>query len=157
GTGVAQTEVVNNLVHGGIQVEGGEANIHHNLAKRLDGYFAEPSTEDLSLTAAASAAIDQGIILHETPYDVRGLPRQEKPDLGAWEFGANEKEWVEPMRKVHARFRGAPGTFGQFGDSITFSAAFWSPLSVPPKRMNQSVQANYQLAKSHLKPEGLNQ
>src|SRR6266436_406672 len=39
GAGVARTEVVNNLVHGGIQIEGGEANIHHNLARRLDGYF----------------------------------------------------------------------------------------------------------------------
>ena len=23
--------------------------------------------------------------------------------------------WVEPMRKVHARFKGAPGTFAHFG------------------------------------------
>src|SRR6185369_5168625 len=57
GTGVVQTEVVNNLAHGGIQLEGGEANLHHNLARRLDGYFVEPSIGDLSLTAAATAAI----------------------------------------------------------------------------------------------------
>ena len=157
GKGVVQTEAVNNLIHGGIQNEGGEANIHHNLAKRVDGYFVEPSLGDLSLTAAATAAIDQGVILNEAPYDVRGLPRKNAPDLGAWEFGASEKEWIEPMRKVHARFHGAPGMFAQFGDSITFSAAFWSPLSVQPKHMSLAVQANYQLAKSRLKPECLNQ
>jgi len=157
GTGVVQTEVVNNLAHGGIQLEGGEANLHHNLARRLDGYFVEPSIGDLSLTAAATAAIDQGVVLNETPYDVRGMPRRKQPDLGAWEFRANEKEWIEPMRKVHARFRGVPGTFAQFGDSITFSAAFWSPLSVPPKNMSPAVKASYQLVKSHLKPEGYNQ
>jgi len=157
GKGVAQTEVVNNLVHGGIQVEGGEANIHHNLARHVDGYFVEPSTGDLSLTAAATGAIDQGVILHETPYDMRGLSRKKESDLGAWEFGVKENEWVEPMRKVHARFRGAAGTLAQFGDSITFSAAFWLPLSVQPKNMNPAVQATYQLAKTRLKPECLNQ
>jgi lysophospholipase L1-like esterase len=157
GAGVVQTEVVNNLAHGGIQIEGGEANIHHNLARRIEGYFVEPSSGDLSLTAAATGAIDQGVILNETPYDVRGWPRKKQPDLGAWEFGANEKEWVEPMRKVHARFRGAPGTFAQFGDSITFSAAFWSPLSGQPKNMTPAVEANLQLVKARLKPECLNQ
>ena len=61
------------------------------------------------------------------------------------------------MRKVHARFHGAPGTFAQFGDSITFSAAFWSPLSVPPKNMNPGEEASYRLIKSRLEPESLNQ
>src|SRR4030095_13731150 len=157
GAGVVQTEVVNNLAHGGIQIEGGEANIHHNLGRRLDGYFVEPTIGDLSLTDTATAAIDQGVMLNDAPYDVRGLPRNEKPDLGAWELGANEKKWIEPMRKVHARFSGVPGTFAQFGDSVTFSAAFWSPLSVPPKNMSPAVAANYQLVKSRLKPECLYQ
>ena len=157
GTGVVQTEVVNNLAHGGIQIEGGQANVHDNLARRIDGYFVDPSIGDLSLTAAATAAIDHGIILNEAPYDVRGWQRKKEPDLGAWEFGATENEWIEPMRKVHARFRGVPGMFAQFGDSITFSAAFWSPLAVQPKNMNSAVQAAYQLAKSRLKPECLNQ
>src|ERR1043165_1894881 len=100
GTGVVQTEVVNNLAHGGIQIEGGQANVHDNLARRIDGYFVDPSIGDLSLTAAATAAIDHGIILNEAPYDVRGWQRKKEPDLGAWEFGATENEWVEPMRKV---------------------------------------------------------
>jgi lysophospholipase L1-like esterase len=36
--------------------------------------------------------------------------------------------WVEPMRKVHAGFQGQAGYVAQFGDSITYSMAFWSPL-----------------------------
>jgi hypothetical protein len=37
-------------------------------------------------------------------------------------------EWVEPMRKVHAEFDGNQKYVAQFGDSITRSLAFWSPL-----------------------------
>ncbi len=36
--------------------------------------------------------------------------------------------WVEPMRKAHARWTGTKGTFGQYGDSITITMAFWTPL-----------------------------
>jgi lysophospholipase L1-like esterase len=42
--------------------------------------------------------------------------------------GADEPEWVEPMKKVHAGFRGKQGYVSQLGDSITTSLAFWSPL-----------------------------
>jgi len=37
-------------------------------------------------------------------------------------------DWVEPMRKVHAEFDGDQNYVAQFGDSITTSLAFWSPL-----------------------------
>ena len=46
--------------------------------------------------------------------------------------------WVGPMRKVHARFSGDPGTFAQFGDSITDSRAFW--FSLKWKRGNASEE-----------------
>ena len=36
--------------------------------------------------------------------------------------------WVEPMRKLHAEFDGDRNYVAQFGDSITTSLAFWSPL-----------------------------
>jgi len=36
--------------------------------------------------------------------------------------------WIEPMRKVHARWKGTKGTFTQYGDSITVTMAFWTPL-----------------------------
>ena len=37
---------------------------------------------------------------------------------------AADPEWVEPMKKVHAKFSGTPGTFALFGDSITVSLGF---------------------------------
>jgi lysophospholipase L1-like esterase len=36
--------------------------------------------------------------------------------------------WVEPMKAVHAGFRGNSGYVAQFGDSITYSMAFWTPI-----------------------------
>jgi hypothetical protein len=157
GTGVTQTEVVNNLVHGGIQVEGGDARIHDNLARRLEGYFVNPATGDLALTAAATGAISRAIALHDIPTDARGWPRKQPPDLGAWESGSVRQAWIESMRTAHTRFRGVPGTFAQIGDSITFSAAYWSPLASAPKHMSPDVNASYRLVKARLKPEALRQ
>lgn len=36
--------------------------------------------------------------------------------------------WVEPMAKAHAKWKGTKGTFGEYGDSITVTLAFWTPL-----------------------------
>lgn len=41
---------------------------------------------------------------------------------------AADPAWVAPMREVHAKFTGTPGTLALFGDSITNSVAFWAPL-----------------------------
>jgi len=41
----------------------------------------------------------------------------------------DNRHWVEPMRAVHAKFTGKPGTLACFGDSITITMAFWSPLA----------------------------
>lgn len=42
--------------------------------------------------------------------------------------GVQPPEVIEAMRKVHAGFKGQEGYVAQFGDSITYSMAFWSPL-----------------------------
>src|SRR5262249_31281202 len=59
---------------------------------------------------------------------------------GAGSGGASEEEraWVEPARRTHARFSGQRGTFAQFGDSITVTAAFWTPLR--EERRNASAE-----------------
>lgn len=41
---------------------------------------------------------------------------------------AAEPAWVAPMQKAHEGFQGTPGYVAQFGDSITYSMAFWSPI-----------------------------
>jgi hypothetical protein len=86
GTGTARTEIVNNLVHGEIRFEGGEASLRSNLAGRLDGYFADAPAGDLRLTPAATGAIDRGAALPEVTDDIRGRPRTGPIDLGAWEY-----------------------------------------------------------------------
>lgn len=43
--------------------------------------------------------------------------------------GIQTPDVLNAMRKVHASFKGQQGYVAQFGDSITFSMAFWSPMS----------------------------
>ena len=85
GTGTSTAEIVNNLVHGEIRLEGGQAELRQNLGRRLEGYFVDPPSGNLELTAGAKEAIGHGLSLPEVPDDIRGQPRGKKPDLGAWE------------------------------------------------------------------------
>jgi hypothetical protein len=64
-----------------------------------------------------------------------------------------EPDWVEPMKKVHARFTGKPGTLALFGDSITVSMAFWAPLRGEPKGMSEEMAAALKRVKGHIRPE----
>jgi hypothetical protein len=95
GTGTTRTEIVNNLVHGEIRLEGGEARLSHNLAQRLEGYFVNPEAGNLELTAEATGAVGQGKPLPEVTEDIRGRPRSNRPDLGAWESRVEER--TEPV------------------------------------------------------------
>lgn len=88
GTGTAEIDVANNLLHGDILIEGGKAQLRSNLVGRLEGYFADPSRGDLALTSDATRAIRQGVYLPEVSEDIRRRPRSEHPDLGAWESEA---------------------------------------------------------------------
>jgi lysophospholipase L1-like esterase len=67
---------------------------------------------------------------------------------------AADPEWVAPMKKVHARFGGTPGTLALFGDSITVSMAFWAPLRGEPKGMSKEMAAAHKLVKGYMRPEG---
>ena len=86
GTGTAGTEIVNNLVHGEIRLEGGQAELRNNLAGRLEGYFIDATSGNLALTIAAAGAIGKGMLLPEVTEDIRGRRRGGRPDLGAWEL-----------------------------------------------------------------------
>jgi hypothetical protein len=62
-------------------------------------------------------------------------------------------DWIEPMKQVHSKFSGTPGTFAQFGDSITFSKAFWAPLADEPKNMSADARRAHARVKSFMMPE----
>ncbi|MBI1374719.1 MAG: hypothetical protein GC159_18525 [Phycisphaera sp.] len=48
--------------------------------------------------------------------------------VGAGSLRAAEPTWAEPMRQAHRKFNGTPMYVAKFGDSITYSRAFWTPL-----------------------------
>ena len=85
GRGTTRTEIANNLVHGEIRQEGGEAQLGANVTGRLEGYFLDPSSGNLALTPTAPRALDQGTALPDVTDDIRGRKRTGPPDLGAWE------------------------------------------------------------------------
>jgi lysophospholipase L1-like esterase len=58
--------------------------------------------------------------------------------------------WVGSMRAVHARFTGKPGTFAQFGDSITVTFAYWTPLQYERKNLDDAGQRAWQLVGAHM-------
>ena len=62
-----------------------------------------------------------------------------------------KKEWVEEMKKVHAKFKGEKKTFAHFGDSITITQAFWGPLKWgKPKNMDEATAKDYELVKGYM-------
>jgi hypothetical protein len=66
---------------------------------------------------------------------------------------AADPEWVAPLKQVHARFNGTPGTLALYGDSITVSMAFWAPLQGEPKGMSEDMAAAHQRVKAYLRAE----
>lgn len=72
---------------------------------------------------------------------------------GARDREADAKAWVEPMKKVHARFTGKKGTFATFGDSITITMAFWAPLPYDHKNLSSEGEADYKLVKGYMRDE----
>jgi hypothetical protein len=73
--------------------------------------------------------------------------------LPAASRAADADEWVDAMKKVHARFKGDPGTFAQCGDSITVTMAYWAPLFVSPKNMPTDMADAHGRVKKYLKPD----
>ena len=58
---------------------------------------------------------------------------------------AGEKfTWAPAMKKVHADFKGKSGTFAHFGDSITYSMAFWSSLQWKPAKAIDGLEQSRQ-------------
>lgn len=57
------------------------------------------------------------------------------------------------MRQVHARFTGQKGTFAHFGDSITVSLAFWTPLLYERKNAPVEMQQAFATVKDYIAPQ----
>ncbi len=70
--------------------------------------------------------------------------------LAAAARGADE--WVEPMRAVHAKFKGQRGTVAQFGDSITITMAFFTPLSMEHKNVPDDLKEAHAWLRRYVQP-----
>ena len=57
---------------------------------------------------------------------------------------AEQSAWAPAMKKVHANFKGKRGTFAHFGDSITYSMAFWSSLQWKPAKALDGLEQSRQ-------------
>jgi lysophospholipase L1-like esterase len=61
--------------------------------------------------------------------------------------------WVDNLRTVHARFHGKAGTFAHFGDSITVTMAFWTPLAYAAKNASPEMAKALERVKARLAKE----
>src|SRR5262245_12753272 len=66
---------------------------------------------------------------------------------------AAEPEWVAPMKEVHARFNGTPGTLANFGDSITVTMAYWAPVKFGSLLWPKDVTESLDLVRQRMKDE----
>jgi lysophospholipase L1-like esterase len=66
---------------------------------------------------------------------------------------ADRPGWAVAMANVHARFHGRPGTLALFGDSITESLAFWTPLKYVRNNASPELDQAFQRVDAYLKPE----
>lgn len=61
--------------------------------------------------------------------------------------------WAEAMRAVHERFDGPRGTLACFGDSITVTLAFWTPLLHRRKNASEEIERAFERVHAYLRPE----
>jgi hypothetical protein len=81
--------------------------------------------------AQPSTKAGQSFLPADSMEQAIGLPsrrRQVRAKATANRLGKQRPEVLETMRKVHDGFDGQQGYVAQFGDSITHSMAFWSPM-----------------------------
>ncbi|MBM4031930.1 MAG: hypothetical protein FJ291_09110 [Planctomycetes bacterium] len=66
--------------------------------------------------------------------------------------GRGAEDWVEPMRAAHAKFKGQAGTVAQFGDSITITMAFFTPLSMDHKNVPADLAEAHAWLRKYVQP-----
>lgn len=61
--------------------------------------------------------------------------------------------WADAMAQVHSKFSGQKGTFAHFGDSITVTLAFWTPLLYSRKNAPPEMEQAYDHVNGYMKKE----
>jgi hypothetical protein len=65
---------------------------------------------------------------------------------------AEAPAWVREAGRIHARFTGERGTVAQFGDSITVTKAFWTPVQYERRNASPTMEAAFKRVKERMKP-----
>ncbi|MFW6169138.1 MAG: GDSL-type esterase/lipase family protein [Planctomycetota bacterium] len=66
-------------------------------------------------------------------------------------LAGDDLDWVQAMREVHAKGQGEKGVFVQFGDSITYSLAYFAPLQyVDKSELPPDVQEGLKVVDAHM-------
>ena len=77
--------------------------------------------------------------------------------LGLLLTGARAEEaepaWAASVRRIHARCTGQSGTLAQFGDSITVTQAFWSPLRYQRRNASPALEQAFRGVNAWIRPE----
>jgi lysophospholipase L1-like esterase len=75
----------------------------------------------------------------------------------SWPLYGEEKapDWVPAMKEVHGKFKGTSGTVAHFGDSITVSKAYWTPLAYEPKGFSEEMKKTHAAVKKYVKEDCL--
>jgi hypothetical protein len=79
-------EIRNNLCRRITQRNGASGAVDDNLENVPASDFVDPAARDFRLTATATDAIDQGVVVADPGLDMAGNPHDAAPDLGAYEF-----------------------------------------------------------------------
>ena len=82
----------------------------------------------LAKSEAGQAFLDEHAVLQAVELPERVKAVKERVAAIRLKPGIQSPEILAAMRKVHWRFKGQPGYVAQFGDSITYSMAFWSAM-----------------------------
>lgn len=62
-------------------------------------------------------------------------------------------DWLENMKSVHSKFTGSSGTFAHFGDSITVTLAYWTPMLYERKNASPEMEAAYSLTSKYMQKQ----
>jgi len=65
----------------------------------------------------------------------------------------DDKSWQATARTVHAKFTGRKGTFAEFGDSISDTMAFWTPLNYAVHNGSPEMTRALETVKAYQLPE----
>ncbi|MFP6906604.1 MAG: GDSL-type esterase/lipase family protein [Verrucomicrobiota bacterium] len=97
--------------------------------EQIDNLHLEQTVRaSLVKPGAGQAFLDEKAVIQAVQLPERVKAAKQRVAADRLKPGIQPPETLAAMRKVHERFKGQRGYVAQFGDSITYSMAFWSAM-----------------------------